>query len=64
MKKAERASPDPTSFARKRAFWLSDATLPSRYMLPSSGAAVFTATGPSGDRPLKRKTCAVSSCDR
>src|SRR6202023_709475 len=58
MKNAERASPD-TSGARKRAFWSGVATLPSRYILPSSGAMVLQALGPSGDRPVRCRTIAV-----
>ena len=32
------------------------ATRPSRYILPSSGAATLTATGPSGESPAARST--------
>ena len=32
-------------------------------MLPSSGAAVFTASGPSGDRPDARSTTAFALCE-
>ena len=63
MKKAERASPETSCF-RKRSFNSGLPTLPMRYMLPSSGAMVFTATGPSGDRPEGLRTIAVSRCVR
>src|SRR5476649_1564734 len=63
MKNAERASP-ATSGARNRSFCAAVPILPIRYMLPSSGAAVFTATGPSGDKPDCFRTVAVSSCVR
>ena len=59
MKNAERAWPC-TSGSRKCFFCSGVPTLPSRYMLPSSGAAVLQASGPSGDRPLFFRTCAVS----
>ncbi len=55
MKKAERARPS-TRGLRNRSFWASEPTLPRRYMLPSSGAAVFTAVGPRGERPERIST--------
>ena len=45
MKNAERALPD-TSGSRKRSFCSALPTLPSRYILPSSGAIVLQASGP------------------
>jgi hypothetical protein len=59
IRKAERASPR-TRGSRKRVFCSGVAALPSRNMLPSSGAITLTATGPSGDRPLFLRTMAVS----
>ena len=59
IRKAERARPS-TMGLRKRSFISGLPTLPSRYMLPSSGAAVFTATGPNGDSPDAFRTVAVS----
>ena len=63
MKKAERARPSTSGF-RKRSLISGLPTLPSRYMLPSSGAAVLQASGPSGERPVRSSTTAVSRCDR
>ena len=59
LKKAERASP-ATNGARKRDFISGEPILPSRYILPSSGAIVLQASGPNSDRPLARRTIAVS----
>jgi hypothetical protein len=59
MKKADRASPR-TSGSRKRRFCSTVAILPSRNILPSSGAEVLTATGPNGDNPDALSTIAVS----
>jgi hypothetical protein len=50
MAKTERWWPATTG-ARKRWTWSGSATLDSRNMLPSSGAAQFIATGPSVDQP-------------
>ena len=63
MKKAERARPD-TKGSRKRDFCSAVPTLPSKYMLPSSGAIVLQARGPSGDRPEAISAMAVSRCVR
>ena len=59
MKNAERARPS-TIGLRKRSLSSGPPTLPSRYMLPSSGAAVLQASGPSGDNPVRCSTIAVS----
>jgi hypothetical protein len=55
MKKAERARPSTSGF-RNRSFCASEPTLPRRYMLPSSGAAVLTAVGPRMERPERIST--------
>ena len=59
IRKAERARPD-TSGSRNRCRCSGPATRPSRNMLPSSGAATFSASGPSGDNPAARNTIAVA----
>lgn len=59
MKKAERCWPD-TRGTRKRSFCCGVPILDNRNMLPSSGAMVLTATGPSGERPERSSTAAVS----
>ena len=61
IKKAERARPS-TRGLRKRDFSASLATCPMRYILPSSGAMVLHAKGPSGERPDLINTSAVSRC--
>lgn len=63
MKNAERALSD-TRGSRKRAFCLVLPTLPSKYILPSSGAIVLQASGPNGERPDSIRAFAVSRCVR
>lgn len=63
MKKADRARPSTSGF-RNRSLISGEPILPRRYILPSSGAAVLHASGPSGDRPVLARTVAVSLCER
>ena len=59
MKNADRILPS-TIRGKNRCFSSGDATLLSRYILPSSGAQVWQANGPSGDKPERISTAAVS----
>ena len=63
MKNDDRVRPS-TRGSRKRSLCSGLAIRPSRYMFPSSGAAVLTASGPSSERPDFFKTAAVSRCVR
>jgi len=59
MRNAERARPEMIG-AKKRAFCACVATLPSKNMLPSSGAMVLQAKGPRGESPVFLSTVAVA----
>ena len=58
----ERWRPSMTG-TRKRSTCSSLAILPSTNMLPSSGAAQFSATGPSVDQPAASNSTACSRCE-
>src|ERR1700709_807311 len=63
MQKHDRVAPAANG-RNHRSFCSVEATASSRCMLPSSGAKMCIATGPSSEYPASSNTTALPTCDR